>query len=253
MYCHNIESYFVRYLESKGIFLVKEFKDKVKYKDLTLNKIKDQICIISEFHKRTLGYTGVMNKRLDNNIGRTVEQYKIYNRRFKKDLDIIENLKSKSGFQEKISHVGRKYLTRSEKCVDNLYKNHYIELIVRSMNRIEMCLRDTCFDNLRRDNNIEVMDVKGCCYNMVEMDAVYFLNRLKRKGVDIDFIHTAADFCKCESLNDNSVQFILSMLSYPYEFMKCYSRYKYHTKNWDEEEYLSKLNKAMNEDGDSLI
>jgi hypothetical protein len=240
-------------LKSRGIFVVKEFKDKVKYEDLTLDKIENQIYAISEFHKRTLGYTGVMNRRLDNNIGRDVEQYKMYTRKFKKDIDVIKESKNRSIFLERINQVGEKYLIRSQSCLDNLCKNHYMGLILRSMDKIEMCLKNTCFDNLRKNENIEVIDVKGCCYNMVEMDAVYFLSRLKRKGTDIDFASLVDKFCRYENLDESSIQFILSMLSYPYEFMKCYNRYKYHTKNWNEGEYLIKLNKAIYEDGDSLI
>ncbi|CAB1254135.1 spore coat protein [Clostridium sp. MT-14] len=255
MYCDNIESYFIKYLESKKIFVVKEFKNKIKYEDLTLDKIKSQICTMGEFHEKTLGYTGVMNRRLDNNIGKVVEQYKIYTRRFKKDIVEIEKLKDKTDFQKKINEIGEKYLTRAEKCLDNIYQSHYMDLIIRSMNRVEMCLRNTYFDNLRKNENknIEIIDIKGCCYNMVEMDAIYFLSKLKRKNKDIDFNRITSKFCKYETLNDNSVQFILSMVSYPREFMRCYSRYKYHTKDWGEEEYLMKLNKSIDEDGDSLI
>lgn len=101
MYCSSIESYFIRYLQSKGIIVVKRFGDKVKREDLTLNEIENQIFTISEFHVKTLGYTGVMNKRLNNNIGKTVEQYKIYNRRLKKDIGMIKRLRDKNTFQKK--------------------------------------------------------------------------------------------------------------------------------------------------------
>ena len=50
MYCSSIESYFIRYLQSKGIIVVKRFGDKVKREDLTLNEIENQIFTISEFH-----------------------------------------------------------------------------------------------------------------------------------------------------------------------------------------------------------
>ncbi|NLU08887.1 MAG: spore coat protein [Clostridiales bacterium] len=255
MYCSSIESYFIRYLQSKGIIVVKRFGDKVKREDLTLNEIENQIFTISEFHVKTLGYTSVMNKRLNNNIGKTVEQYKIYNRRLKKDIGMIKRLRDKNTFQKKINEVGEKYLTRAEKCLNNIYEHHYIDLILRSMGRIEMCLKNTYFDNLRRDKNgnIEVADIKGCCYNMVEMDALYFLNKLKRKNTKVDFNRIVSDFCKYENLDNDSAEFILSILSYPRQFMRCYSRYRYHTRDWDEEEYLMKLNKSIEEDGDSLI
>ncbi|APM41040.1 spore coat protein [Clostridium kluyveri] len=253
MYSDNVELCFIEYLKSKGIYVVKQFNRDLKQESLTLNRIKEQISIISEFHKRTLGYTGVMNKRLDNNIGRVVERYKIYIRKLKKYLEQISSYKNRSNFEEKLNKVGEGYLIRAERCMENLYKNNYIDLILRSMSRVEMCLTDIYFDNLRKTKDIQVINIKNCCYNMVEMDLVYFLNKIKRKGIDINFSELIKSFCIEESLDDNSLQFILSIISYPYQFMKCCNKYRYNTKNWTEDEYLLRLDKSINEDGESLI
>lgn len=253
MYFEDVESCFVNYLESKKIFKVKEFDNTIKYKNISLDNIKEQMFIISEFHRRTLKYSGIMNKRLYNNIGKEVEQYKVYTKKLKKYLDRIEKVQNKTIFQKKLDQIGKKYLIRAEICMDNLYENNYRNLIIRSMKREEMCLRNTYFNNLRKKRDIEVIDIEGCCYNMVEMDAVYFLNRIKRKGINVDFYKIIMEFCKYEHLKNSSVQFILSMISYPYEVMKCCSKYIYGTKNWTEKEYILKLNKAIDEDGESLI
>ncbi|AGY76517.1 hypothetical protein [Clostridium autoethanogenum] len=156
--------------------------------------------IISEFHRRTLKYSGIMNKRLYNNIGKEVEQYRVYTKKLKKYLDRVEKLQNKTIFQEKLNQIGKKYLIRAESCMDNLDKNSYTDLIIRSMKRVEMCLRNTYFNNLRKKRDIEVIDIQGCCYNMVEMDAVYFLNRIKRKGINADFYEIIMEFCKYEHL-----------------------------------------------------
>lgn len=253
MYSDNVELCFVEYLKSKGIYVVKQFNRNSKQEHLTLDRIKEQISIINEFHKRTLGYTGIMNKRLENNIGKIVERYKIYIKRLKRYLEQISNFKNRSNFEEKLNEVGGKYLIRSQKCIDNLYKNNYIDLIIRSMNKVEMCLEDNYFDNLRRVKDIQVINVKNCCYNMVEMDLVYFLNKIKRKNKNINFNELIEDFCIDECLNDNSFQFVVSILSYPYQFMKCCNRYRYNVKDWTEDEYLFRLDKSIDEDGESLI
>ncbi|WP_333887684.1 spore coat protein [Clostridium sp.] len=252
MYSDNVELCFVEYLKSKGIYVVKQFNRDLR-QEVTLDRIKEQISIISEFHKRTLGYTGIMNKRLDNNIGRTVERYKIYIRKLKKYLKQIAGYRNRNNFEEKLNKVGEGYLIRAEKCMNNLYENNYINLILRSMNRVEMCLTDIYFDNFRKVKELQVINIKDCCYNMVEMDLVYFLNKIKRKGIDVNFSELIKSFCKEESLDDNSLQFVLSIVSYPYQFMKCCSRYRYNTKNWTEEEYLLRLDKSIKEDGESLI
>ena len=253
MYFEDVQSCFVKYLESRKIFKVKEFDNTIKHKDISLDNIKEQMFIISEFHRRTLKYSGIMNKRLYNNIGKEVEQYKVYTKKFKKYLDRIGKIQNKTIFQKKLNQIGKKYLIRAKSCMDNLHKNDYTDLIIRSMKREEMCLINTYFSNLRKKRNIEVIDIEGCCYNMVEMDAVYFLNKIKRKGINVDFYEIIMEFCKYEHLKHSSEQFILSMISYPYEFMKCCSKYIYGTKNWTEKEYILQLSKAMDQDGESLI
>jgi hypothetical protein len=90
VYCDNLTICFIKYLESKGIKQVEDFKREIELENITTNIMKNQIYNISEFHERTTGYMELMNKRLDNNIGKVVEQYKIYIRRFTKDLDNLK-------------------------------------------------------------------------------------------------------------------------------------------------------------------
>lgn len=253
MYCDNLTICFIKYLESKGIKQVDNFKNEIQYEDITTAMIEEQIFNINEFHTRTLGYMELMNKRLDNNIGKTVEQYKIYIRRFGKDLDNLNRKGPSNNFEKQLVEHGDLYLKRAKKCIDNIYMNNYIGLIMRSMNRAEVCLGNTSFDNLRKEAILEVKSVDNCCYNMLEMDLIYLLSKIKRRGVEVDFNILIKEFCRLESLESDSEKFISSILSYPYEFMKCCNRYREKTKNWTEDEYTLKLEKAMVLDGYSLI
>lgn len=253
MYCDNLMKCFEKHLESKGIVKVDRFNSEIKYEDITIPMIRDQVHVISEFHIRTLGYTGRMNRRLDNNIGKVVEQYKIHIKRLDRDLKRLKNSNGYSEFEKILSEVGEEYLIRAKKSIKNVYKNNYINLILRSMDRVEMCLGNTYFNNLREGEKIEVIDTGDCCYNMVETDLVYFLSKIKRHGMNVDFNELVMEFCELQSLGSDSLEFILSMLSYPYEFMKCCNRYRDKSKNWTEEEYVLRLNKAMLADGGILI
>jgi uncharacterized protein YkuJ len=243
----------MKYLESKEIYCVEDFSDRIKYKNVNMDMIKNQICIISEFHIKTLGYTGYMNRRLSNNIGRVVEQYKIYIKRLNKDLKKIQQ----DGIDNKLEKIflknGEIYLERAQRCIENIYKNDYIGLIMRSTKKMEMCIGNTYFSNLRKLKNIQVKNIEGCCYNMVEIDLAYFLGKMKRKGLEIDFNSLINKFCSLEALDINSAKFISAIISYPYAFMKFCNRYRDKSKNLSEEEYFFKLEKAMIEDGNSLI
>jgi len=253
VYCDNLTACFVKYLQTKGIKQVDNFDDEIKYEDITISMIKDQIHIISDFHRNTFGYTGRMNKRLDNNIGKTVEQYKVYIKRLDRDLEKLRKTNIYNEFEKALLDKGDLYLTRAKNCVDNIYKNDYLSLIMRSMKKMEMCLGNTYFNNLRKKKIIEVKDVEGCCYNMVEMDLAYLMGKIKRKGISVDFDSLIREFCELECLDDNSISFIKAIISYPYEFIKCCNRYRDKSKSWTEREYISRLEKAMTIDGESLI
>ena len=202
---------------------------------------------------KTLGYTGRMNKRLDNNIGKTVEQYKVFIKRLNRDLEKLKEKEPDNEFEKLLQEKGELYLLRAKDCIDNIYINDYMNLIVRSMKRMEMCLGNTYFNNLRKNKEIEVKSVDNCCYNMVEMDLVYLLNKIKRKGINVDVNSIIMEFCELESLESYSASFVQSIISYPYEFIKCCNRYREKSKDWTEDEYVLKLQRAMILDGNSLI
>ena len=168
-------------------------------------------------------------------------------------MDNFEKSGGSNKFEDLVLRYGDIYLDRANNCMNIININDYIGLILRSMKRTEMCLGNTYFNNLRKINNLEVINVEGCCYNMVEIDLVNLLAKVKRRGVDIDFNSCVKDFCDLESLDINSFNFILAMISYPYEFVKCCNRYREGIKQWTTEQYTEKLQKAMVADGDSLI
>lgn len=253
MYCDNLTACFIKYLETKGIKQVDSFEEEIKYESITTSMIKDQIYIISEFHKNTLGYTGRMNRRLDNNIGKTVEQYKVYTKKLERDLEKLKEKERLSQFEKILLQKGDIYLVRAKGCIDSIYKNNYMSLIMRSMKKVEMCIGNTYFNNLRKREGIEIKDVDGCCYNMFEMDMAYLLSKIKRKGVDIDFDSLIKEFCEVECLDINSINFIKAIISYPYEFIRSCNRYREKSKKWTEDEYALRLKKAIASDGKSLI
>lgn len=253
MYYDNLTQCFKNYLESRGIKCVDYFKDIESLEFVTVASIKKQVCNISEFHIKTLGYTGYMNKRLDNNIGKIVEQYKIYIKRFSKQLNKLKESGSNNEFENLVLKYGDIYLDRANKCMNTINNNDYISLILRSMKRTELCLGNTYFNNLRKTNDLEIINIESCSYNMVEMDLVNLLHKIKKKGIWIDFSSVIKDFCNLESLDQNSFNFILAIISYPYEFIRCCNRYREGTKNWTTEQYAEKLQKSMVADGESLI
>lgn len=245
---------FLEYLSSKNIVLVDTFDDKlVSLNNIDESLVEAQLMLISEFHKSVMGYKGYMGKRLNNKTGSVVEQYKVHIKRLKRYVKNIRTNSAASNFERALLKKGNDYIQRAEKCISEAFNAGYMDIIQRSMNRTEICFGNPDFTNLRKKEKLEIASLSKCCYNNLEMDCFTLLSKYKRKGIDLDWERLTESFCKYEGLPTSSSSFILAMLSYPYEFMKCCDRYREKAKEWSEEEYEDRLIKAMIKDGEVLF
>jgi hypothetical protein len=251
----NIYNNFSDYMMFKGIKNV----DVIKFKcgniarDITEELIIEQFGAIHGLHEKSLGFNGYLRNRLNNNTGKTIEGYKISIKRLACDIASINRYEPKNPIEELIAKHGKEAIERGEECIRAVYGADYLGIITRSMIRGEICLGNTGFDNLSQNEFIEVVSFESCCYNMVEMDCFILLSRLKRKGVKVDFNKMAEEFCTIEGLDESSLKFLLALMSYPHEFMKCCNRYRSGKKLWHDDRFSQKLTKALIQDGDSLI
>ncbi len=220
---------------------------------ITEELIIEQFRTIYDFHKKAFGFNGYLRNRLNNNTGKIIEEYKIYNKKLAGDIDNIKRDGPKNPFEELIIKYGKEVINRGEQCIRVAYDSDYIGIIKRSMRRTEICLGNTDFQNIKKRNFIEVVNFESCSYNMVEMDCLCLLNKLKKKGVKLDLQRLVNEFCQVEELEDSSSKFLVALLSYPHEFMKCCSRYREGKKQWSQERFSEKLIKALIQDGDSLL
>ncbi|MFL0245835.1 spore coat protein [Candidatus Clostridium stratigraminis] len=246
---------FVDFLCVKDISVLESEKSELK----TLINIKEeellnQLFIISEFHKKAMGYKGYMGLRLDNKTGSQVEQYKVSTKRLKRYLKNIRINSASSDFERKLLKVGFEYIKRCDGCISEIMNAGYMDLIERSMKRTEICIGNPNFSNLsKKDNFIEIVTLSKCSYNNVEMDCFYLLNKFRKRNLSLDYKALVKKFCEYEDLNEKSLRFILALLSYPSEFIRCCNRYREKSKDWSEEEYGERLNAAILKDGEVLF
>jgi len=245
---------FLEYLMSKDINVVKNFKDKyVLTNNIDESLMANQLMLINEFQNKAMGYKGYMGKRLNNKTGSIVEQYKVYIKRLKRYLKNIKMNTPENDFEEMLLKVGNEYIKRAEYCISEIFNSGYMDIIKRSMDRTEICIGDADFSNLRKTDKLEIINIDKCSYNNIEIDCFNILSKYKRKGIKLDFKYLVEYFCKCSNLSKESNIFILALLSYPYEFMKCVNRYREKSKELSEKEYENKLKKAIIKDGEALF
>jgi hypothetical protein len=246
---------FSDYMISKGIknVDVMNFDPENIDMDITEDLVIEQFRAIYAFHEKSLGFNGYLRNRLNNNTGKIIEEYKLYIKRLDKDINKIKRDGPKNSFEELMIKHGSEVINRGEECIRAAYYSDYIEIIKRSMRRVEVCLGNTDFNNLRKNKFTYVVSFEDCSYNMVEMDCFLLLSKLKRKGVNLDFKKLSNEFCYIEGLEATSSKFIMALISYPYEFMRCCNRYREGKKQWHCDRFSEKLVKALIQDGDSLI
>jgi hypothetical protein len=216
-------------------------------------RVLNQLELISEFHRISCGFNGYLKRRINNDTCKLVEDYKVQIKRLSKYIERIRTESMDSIMDNFLLEEGGIQVERAQESIDFLEQHNYIDLVARSMKRVEICLTDVDFDNLVKGEDLEIVNFEDVAYNMVEMDAYYLLGKLKRKGMNIDYKKSIERFCELEGLQEDSCDFILALLSYPHEFMKIYEKYRRNKKSWTEEEYVKRMKAAINEDGISLI
>lgn len=246
---------FQQYLCTKGVkkvnFMLKS--NETLSRRILEEKVINQINIINEVHKISCGFNGYLRKRINNHTCKLIEDDKIQLKKFRRSLEKIKDNGPIDRVEEIVLERGDRVLARGEKVIDTIMNNDYMELVARSMDNVEICLTNVDFDNLGKSETIEIVNFDDIAYNMVEMDCYYFLVKLKRKGFKVDFNKCIDEFCKLEGLGESSKVFIRALLSYPYEFIKIYEKYKKNKKSWNEEEYIRRLLNGIKEDEMSLI
>jgi len=246
---------FSEYMMFKGIKNVDliEYEYKSEKQDITEELVINQLGAIYDFHKKSLGFNGYLRNRLNNNTGKIIENYKISIKKLTYDMNNVKKDGAKNSYEELIIKYGEGVINRGEECIKEVYGADYLEIIKRSMRRGEICLGNIDFQNLRQSNHLEVVSFENCSYNMVEMDCFLLLSKLKRKGSKLDFRKLAKEFCYIEGLDESSLKFLIALISYPHEFMKCCNRYRVGTRMWHEDEFSGKIVKALVRDGNSLF
>lgn len=221
--------------------------------NITEHKILEQIDAIYSFHKVALKCTEIESKAIPNKIGKVVERYKMRIKNLNRDIKAFKGNSSVNQFENMVLQSSNSYLKRAERCIDIVNQCNYISLIKRSMRRFEICLGNTYFDNIRKNSQVQINSLKKCSYNMLEMDGVYLINKLKRSSSTVELENVINYFCDLEGFDRDSNNFIKALVSYPHEYMKCCERYRLAKKKWDINDYVVSLNRAMKKDGNSIL
>lgn len=241
---------FYDYLHEREIDIVGDFNYMNEFIDE--DKVKKQIDCICNFHKVAMEYTGNYTTFYSKS-GKIIEKYKMWIKNLKRTVNSIENKSDINALEKIIYKSSKVYIKRAEECLDMLKTCNYMELLKRSMKRNEICLGNTYFNNIRQKELLEIGNLDRCAYNMVEIDGVYLMGKLKRNGYKFDYRELIKYFCKVEGLKDDSCMFIMALVSYPHEYMKYCERLRLNKKFLSDDYYKMKIKNSMKKDGITLL
>lgn len=166
---------------------------------------------------------------LASNIWNDIEGLKVWNRRARVILE-----------ENNIKEIDT-IVSKAEQCIGTIYSINYIDLINRAMYRNEICLGKPFENNLFIDGQLKVVDISKVNFNMVEHDCYKYLSRLKRRGIELQWGKLVNYFVQKHELGSESENYILALLSYPYDSMRFIQQY-YVNGIVDKEEFLNKFN-----------
>lgn len=251
---------FKEYIIRRGVLVTDFHMAKISEVDERYNKIKIScddvhkfISSLNEFHRKAMGYDNYMIEKLPNRTGMLFEEYKILYRKVYRFIEKLRKIGAEDCCQKMLLQEGVDVLKRANEALEHNMFDNYLSILSRSMERVEICIGHSKFGNIIGNDPVMVMDISQCGYDVIETDLIKFIVRVKRKNIIMDWKSVVDEFIECEELGENSRMYIESCLSYPYEFMRNCLRYFQGKKDWSPERYRDKLQRAIIQDGDSII
>lgn len=232
-----------KYLRENDI-LVKDCVFSVS-KEYTEEEAIKQIILINSVHRILMRYYDNVDYRIDCSIGKKAQKIKVDIKKAKKHLYELEIKKDKNIMDKFLLESGQDILLAAEDAIKNIYKLNYIELIKRSMKKNEICLGKVDEANIRVSDEIEIGNIKGLTYNLVEEDIFNYLIKIKRKNKNIDIEKLICRYIEVSNLGKDSEEYIYYLISIPSDSIKVWGRYMDNKREITPSEYLNSIKVSL--------
>ncbi|SFB24439.1 hypothetical protein [Clostridium frigidicarnis] len=236
------------FLSNRGV-VIEKLED-ISDKQLDLDTIK----ALNEFHKLSKGYKFTLHEVIPSFLGKRVEDCLVDTIKLKRFIQREEKKANSTEGEKIILQLSKKMISRCEKDINNISRDEYRTLINRSVNNMEVCVGNSCDENIKLvDNIIYIGSVNQCNYNLIEEDYIKLILCWKKKLEYINLKEIISYICYLENLDDISYKYIEGYIDFPYNFMKNFNRYREKKKNWNEDEYKNKILRGIEKDGLSIL
>ena len=178
-----------------------------------------------------------------------MEQCRTSLRKTQRCLIRLNGKEKKNIVDEMLMLEGFDILKNSEMAFKDIYRSNIMKLIRRSMSRKEIILGYFAPYNVTKENSsIMVSTLNRCSYDLIEIDYVKMLLKLKKYRRDLLTEELIKTCVESEKLNEDSYNFIKTMVEFPYDFIRNFNRYRENRKLWTLDEYYRRIQKAVKDD-----
>lgn len=223
--------------------------DWINGNECEIDKIENALAsveLLSQFHKKA---TGFHSKQL------IYEEAKIIKEYVKKKDDIIRyknliiNKKIMSYFDTLYIETFNNQMTLAEKSLIYLLNSNYRNLSKNAIKKKVVCHNSFYYQNIiKSDNTLYLIDFDKIIYETVEYDLGKFIQRLMfRKSYNWEFDKAKLLIDKyCNCFDNIDYKLLLAIIIFPHKFWKLGNKKYDKQKNLDENYYIRRLKKIIN-------
>ena len=240
----------ISYLNSKDILIDKNKFENIQY-EINIDK---QIQLICNIQKELIGETETIIPRIQSEIGKEIDYYKV---EIKKNKNYLKTIKDSILDSDKIiKDYGTAIVNEAEEISSSLDIETYYHLIRRSMKRRELCLGRVDEGNLikSQDGNIYIRTSKYISYNLFENDFYNYVKKLRKRIAIENIENIIKTFVNESKLDEKSFVYLDVLVRYPFEEMKLLSKCRENKlKSVNEEELMNAFKKVKEIDKNGLL
>lgn len=200
---------------------------------------------LCRMHKSTTNIQDVIEKR--NNLYKWISSFKKRAVELLKFKEISELHEIKSDFDKLYLEYVDTYYNQAVKSVEFLKDSSYEKLCDEVSKSKNICHHDLAYHNILidNDNNVYFVDFDYCIVDL----RIHDIGNLIAKSIKYcnwDFEKAESiieNYCSIDELKKEELNVLYGFLTFPQDFYEISRQYYMKTKNWDEEDFLSRLEK----------
>ncbi|SMC28826.1 spore coat protein, CotS family [Clostridium acidisoli DSM 12555] len=207
---------------------------------------------IGELHKASEGFRDkTSSKYVCGNLITSLNRKKEEMMFFKNMANLYEN---KSEFDDIFLKNVNSYINKIEDSIGLLNKNLYYKLCSEE-DKIALCHHDLAHHNvIIKEDNAYFIDFDFAVIDLKIHDICNFINKvIKSFSFDIDKVKIIIEnYRLSNTLNNNEINILYSMLTFPQDFYEISKDYYTRRKEWDERVFVSKLDRKIKLEDDRV-